>query len=215
MRELLKKIILPSPGPVVSAGLIGLMVLGGFLYYKAVRFQRFIEPALAMTQPGSEFDQKVRSLLTEEFGPENANVVRYVLGTIFVHESAFLGNDDHAGRPVVYEKLGRVFRRILEDPKLRPNVKVILVSTFARVSGDPARSSRNRRVRHNMQDVSEEVLNAIYTAEPILETRYGSFFEATAMPVKASESADWVAFRIISSEMLHIEVFRRLNKYVD
>lgn len=215
MREFLKKIILPSPGPVVSAGLIGLMVLGGFLYYKAVRFQRFVEPALAMTQPGSEFDQKVRSLLTEEFGPENANVVRYVLGTIFVHESAFLGTDGNAGRPVVYEKLGRVFRRIFEDPTLKPNVKVILVSTLARVSSDPAGSGHNRRVRHNMQDVSEQVLNAIYAAEPVLETRYGSFFEATSMPVKSSENADWVAFRIIPSEMLHIEVFRRLNKYAE
>jgi hypothetical protein len=53
-------------------------------------------------------------------------------------------------------------------------------------------------------------------SEPELETTYGLFFEATATPVYSQRiDTDWVNFRIIPSERLHIEVLQKLEKYID
>jgi len=42
---------LPSSGPVISLLLIGLVLLNALLYYRSVKIQRFLEPALALSQP--------------------------------------------------------------------------------------------------------------------------------------------------------------------
>jgi hypothetical protein len=56
------------PGPVLSLSLIGLMLLGGLLYSKAVKAQRFLEPVLAITQPNITFSENLSRLLLAEFG---------------------------------------------------------------------------------------------------------------------------------------------------
>lgn len=203
-------------GPVFSLALIGLMLLSGFLYYKAVRFQRFLEPALALTQPGSQFDQQVGSLLMEEFGPEDASDIRFSAGTVQVRESALVGNAHRAGGGAMFMKLGRFFRKLLDSSELRRDVKVILVSKVARVSADPEVAIQNRDARHKAQDRAEGILSTLYAVQPELETKYGTYFEATAISVyKPDADTGWVFFRIIPSERLHIEVLQKLEKYID
>jgi hypothetical protein len=215
LRQFLRNIFL-SPGPVLALALIGLMVLCGLLYYKAVRFQRFLEPALALTQPGSEFDEDVRDHLRSEFGPEYVNDIRYAQGTILVSEAALVGKESEGRGMVVYEKLSSVFVKILEDVDMRGDVRVILVSTMARVSDDPKLVQFNADSRRKTQDRADDILNVLYEVEPELETTYGLFFETTAIPVY-SEMIDtsWVNFRLMPSEKLHIEVLQKLEKYID
>jgi hypothetical protein len=215
LKQFLRNIFFP-PGPIFTLALIGLMLLGGFLYYKAIRFQRFLEPALALTLPGSLFDLDVRERLKEEFGPEYVHDIRYALGTIQIRKSVLMGEAHSGMGPSIYKKLGRVFKDVLEDPELRGDIKVILVSSMAKVSDDPVLSRNNKDSRQEAQDRAGGVLNALYASEPELETTYGLFFEATAMPVYSQRiDTDWVNFRIIPSEKLHIEVLQKLEKYID
>lgn len=215
MRQHIKNVLLP-PGPVLSLTLIGLMLLGGLLYYKAIRFQRFLEPALAITQPGSLFDENVREHIRGEFGPEYVNDIRYALGDIQVSKAALAGEARHGRGPEMYEKLAKVLRNILEDPAMRADIDVILVSTMARVSDEPELAKFNRDIRRETQDMAEDILNELYEVEPELETIYGLFFETTAMPVYSDMiDTSWVHFRIIPSEQLHIEVLQKLEKYIE
>lgn len=204
------------PGPVFSLALIGLILLGGFLYYKAIRFQRFLEPTLALTMPGIKFDLDVREHIKDEFGPEYVHDIRYALGTLQIRKSVLMGDTRPGLGQNIYEKLGKVFMDVLEDPELRGNIKVVLVSAMARVSDDPVLSRNNKDSRLEAQIKAAGVLNALYEAEPELETTYGLFFETTAMPVYSSRiDTDWVNFEIIPSERLHIEVLQKLEKYID
>lgn len=215
LKDIIKK-LLPPPGPILSLALIGLMLVGGQLYYKAVRFQRFLEPALALTQPGSRFDQQVMDLIRQEFAPEDANNIRFVRGSIHVRKSILVDTAPHAGGPIVYQRLGTIFKDMLDEPEMRVNIKVILVSTVARVSDDPVLNKLNRDIRHDTQDKAEIILDTLYMVEPELEMKYGTYFEATAMPVySAGTDAEWVVFRIIPSEHLHIGVLQKLEKYMD
>lgn len=215
MKQFLKNIFL-VPGPVFSLALIGLMLLGGFLYYKAIRFQRFLEPTLALTMPGTQFDLDVREHIKEEFGPEYVHDIRYALGTLQVRKSVLMGEVRPGLGRNMYAKLGKVFMDVLDDPELRGNIKVVLISTMAKVSDDPVFGLNNKDSRREAQDKAADVLNALYEAEPELETTHGLVFEATAMPVYSSRiDTDWVNFRIIPSEKLHIEVLQKLEKYID
>ena len=51
------------PGPLLSLLLIGLVLLSGLLYYRAVRIQRFMEPALALSQPRNDFSEAIEQNL--------------------------------------------------------------------------------------------------------------------------------------------------------
>ncbi len=214
-KDVIKK-LLPPPGPILSLALIGLVLLGGYLYYKAVRFQRFLEPALALTQPGSRFDQQVMDLIRQEFTPKDVNDIRFVRGSIHVRESILVDVAPHVGGPIVYQRLGTIFKDMLDEPEMRANIKVILVSTMARVSDDPVLNKLNRGIRHDTQEKAELILDTLYMVEPELEMKYGTYFETTAIPVYSAETdADWVIFRIIPSEQLHIGVLQKLEKYID
>ena len=214
-KDVIKK-LLPPPGPILSLALIGLMLLGGYLDYKAVRFQRFLEPALALTQPGSQFDQQVRDLIRQEFTPKDVNNIRFVRGSIHVRESILVDMAHHVGGPIVYQRLGTIFKDMLDEPEMRANIKVILVSTMARVTADPVLNKLNRGIRHDTQEKAELILDTLYMLEPELEMKYGTYFETTAMPVYSAETdTDWVVFRIIPSEQLHIGVLQKLEKYID
>jgi len=215
LKKFIKEVIMP-PGPVLSVALIGLMLLSGYLYYKAVRFQRFLEPTLALTQPVSQFDQRVIGMIKGEFGPEDADNIRYSMGSMRVRESVLVAGAHQPGGSAMFGKLARVFKKMLDDPELKSSIKVILVSKTAKLGADPVLSQYNRTVRHEAQDQAEGILNTLYSIEPELETKYGSYFEATAIPAyRPDAEAGWVAFRIVPSERLHIEVLQKLEKYID
>jgi len=210
----IRKFLLP-PGPVLSLTLLGLLLLSAVLYYRAVKIQRFLEPVLAITQPRIAFSESLGSIFRKEFGAERIRGIRLGVNSIFVEEPLLFGIGDIPGGDgaSTIERLGKVFLSILEDPKMRANVDLILVSTSLPLSGDPAANKRNRSL---FQERAAMVLNALYRTEPGIETKYGAFFASAAVPASPAErKANRIEFRIIPTEQIHIEVLRRLQKYAE
>ena len=210
-KETIKRLLTPS-GPLLSLALIGLMLLSGLLYARAIRSQRFLEPTLAITQPVIAFDQNIRSLLLRELGEDHNRDVRFTMNSLYVRDSVFLGAQRSADEAETAGRIGSVFKSILGDPDMRSRINVILVSTRFQQSTDPATNIINR---HQSQDRADEVLNALYAADPELERNYAIYFEPTAMPVYGSRiETGVIVFRLIPSVRLHIDVLQKLEKYV-
>ncbi|MEJ2695970.1 MAG: hypothetical protein P8013_04910 [Candidatus Sulfobium sp.] len=208
-----KKYMLP-PGPILSLTLIGLMFLSALLYYRAIKIQRFLEPAFAISEPRIQFAQNVNDLLVREFGGGNVDGIRFGGGSIFAEQALLLESEHHEKGldSGVIEKLSRVFLAALHDPDIRGHVSLILVNAKYRISKD---SDLNRTMRSRAQHMADMVLNALYAAEPRLEKYYGGYFAASALPVAAAaRESGWIEFRIVPTERMHIEVLQRLGKYV-
>jgi hypothetical protein len=207
-----KKLILP-PGPILSLTLIGVLLVSAVIYYRAINVQRFLEPALAISEPRLKFSQNVRDALSKEFSPEELKGVRFRAGSIFVEQSMLFGSS----RPVktvneaVVKKLGRVFLSLLRKPETRSNISLILVS----ISYPPGQNAMmNKEFRFFTQERAGLLLNSLFFVEPELEKNYGRYFTAAALPAssKMLESPP-LEFRLIPTERLHIEVLQRLEKY--
>jgi hypothetical protein len=208
-----KKLILP-PGPILSLTLIGLLLLSAVVYYRAVKIQRFLEPALAFSQPRLQFSQSVNNLLSKEFGEKETRGVKFRAGAILIHQSLFFP-PDRIMRPdqsEVLHKLGRFFLAALDDPDIRDNISLILVSTRLPLSND---ADLNRFLRFQLQGRALLILNSLYTAEPEIERKYGKYFAATSLPLDGPpKEAEWIEFRIIPAERFHIILLQRLEKYI-
>lgn len=207
----IRKFVFP-PGPILSLTLIGLLLLSAVLYYRAINMQRFLEPALAISQPRIDFAKNIRSLIAKEFGEKKIEGIKFTTGSIFVEESLLFGRGQKIEESEILKKLSRVFLSALKDPNIRAHINLILVSTTLPLSSD---TELNKKMRLKIQHTAELILNAMYKAEPGLEMDYGTYFAATAMPMNLSEEEiRWVEFRIIPSELVHIELLQRLHKYV-
>ena len=204
--------IIMQPGPIVSLTLIGLLLLSALLYYRAVKIQRFLEPALAISQPRIKFNQDINKLLIKEFGAAVGGI-KFMRGSIFVDQSLlFARAHGHDGsQPVMFKRLGNVLLSALSDPNIRSHISLILVSTSIPLTTDP---QINKSLRFQAQERIGLILNALYKAEPDLERKFGTLFAVTAthkaIPIK---DADMVEFQMIPTERLHIEVLERLEKY--
>ena len=207
----IKKFILP-PGPILILTLIGLLLLSALLYYRAVRIQRFLEPALAMSQPRITFSKNINNLLLREFGKEESKGIKFSTGSILVEQSLLIaGVHKINGEDTVLKKLGHVFLAALSDPAISDNISLIIVSTRLPLSPE---IRPNKESRYQIQNRAELILNSMYEAAPGLERKYGRYFAAAALPVDpAVKDTDWIEFRIIPTERLHIEVLQRLEKY--
>jgi len=207
-----RRFILPL-GPLLGLTLIGILVLSALLYYRAVKIQRFLEPALAISQPRMKFSQSVTSLLSKEFGTGQLKGLRFRAGSIFVDPSLLL-NKIHPLResdPLVLKKLGSVFLTALDDPEIRDNISLILVCT--RFPLDPD-GKTNKEMRAKMEERAGLILSSMFAVEPALGKSYGTYFAATALSVGTGmKETDWIEFRIVPSERLHIEVLLKLEKY--
>ncbi len=207
----IRKFISP-PGPILSLALIGLLLLSAVLYYRAINIQRFMEPALAISQPRIEFAENIRRLILKEFGTKKIEGIKFTIGSILVEESLLSGSGNDIEKSVILNKLSRVFLSALEDPNIRAHIDLILVSKRLPLGSD---TKLNEKMRAQIQQGSELILRSMYKAEPQLEMDYGTYFAATAMPVNALEKeTNWVEFRIIPSELVHVELLQRLHKYV-
>lgn len=191
-------------GPVLGITLIAVLLLAGVIYYRAVRIQRFLEPALAISQPRMELAQKIDSLLKKEFGTVIHRGITFTTDSIFVDSSLFSGND------LIYGKLGRVFLSILNDVDMRKYVDFILIITKSPFIAD---HELNKKMHAQMQHTAETILNSLYRAEPQL-TDYVIYFAAVSVPVIIKDELGWVEFKIVPSEQLHIDVLQSLEKYV-
>jgi len=209
--SLFRKIILP-PGPILSMTLIGLLLLSALLYYRSVKIQRFLEPALAISEPRIKFNRDISALLTKEFG--NApKWITYKSGSIYVDQSflfsAVQGTENPD--PLVINKLGRVLFSALSDPDTRSHISLVLVSINFPLTRD---SKLNHGLRYQLQERASLVLDLLYAAVPDLEKKFGEYFAVTAVPERTlREKFGWVEFRMVPTERLHIEVIERLEKY--
>ena len=212
--DAIKKFI-PPLGPLFSMILIGLLLLSAIIYYRAVKIQRFLEPALAISEPRMKFNQNIRDLLAREFGSNQMKGIRFRAGAIIVDQSLIFERAHPKGgltEPVVLRKLSRVFIAALDNPEIRENISLILITVRFQLSKEMI---LNRQVRFAVQDSAVLILNSLFTAEPRLEKDYTTFFAATAIPALElpKEGGITVEFRIIPTERLHVDILNRLNKY--
>lgn len=214
MRSGLKKYILP-PGPLMMVMLVGIMFLGGLLYYRAVKIERFLEPALAISQPRSEFTDTINSLLRAEFQAAGIRGIGFAMGSIVVDSSVLFPRDGRPNEeaPLVIEKLGRVLLVMLNNDYLRSHSEMVLVLARYPLDNNAPESAQARIAA---QTRAEKVLESLYEAEPRLARKYARYFASASMPAEPGNGdEDRIELRIVQNEQLHIEVLQRLKKYVD
>lgn len=208
----IRKLILP-PEPILSLLLIGLLLLSAVLYYRAVNIQRFLEPALAISQPRNQFAQNINRLLLREFGTERVRGIRFVMGSIIVEWSLFFDRDNNMRESahIILRQLSNVFMSAMNDGNIRSQIELIIVSVRFPLNPN---TELNNKMRLRMQHISEQILDSMYKAEPRLAENYGTYFAATSMPMRASENEVYVVeFLIVPSELVHIELLQRLQRY--
>ena len=200
-------------GPVFSVMLVGILVLSALIYYRAVKIQRFLEPALALSIPRSEFSHKIIDAMSGEFGSSTINGINFrttsvkIAGPlIFSHE----GSIHNVGR-MVLKKTARAFRSVLKDEQTKPDIGFVLLVTQYPVG---ASGNAAAMLREESQRRAWMALDTMYTEEPELRRDFGLVFSAVAAPgIFLPESRNDIEIRIVPSERMHIEFLQKLEKY--
>jgi len=205
------KKLTPTAAPVGILILIGMLVLSALLYYKSVRGQRYLEPSLALAQPRVEFAHKITLLFQKEFGLKRINGVVLSGNSIFVDSSLIYGSPSgpRVLDTVFLKKLSSIFLSMLSDPEMRSHFDLILVSARIHfsLSVDENKLRRIRGLR-----IADSIVESMYSVSPALMKHYG-MLAPTAVPDKPSAKYNWVEFRIVPSERVHVEMMESLNKY--
>ncbi len=203
----------PPAGPVLSLLLIGLVLLSGLLYYRAIKIQRFLEPALALSQPRNEFAKTIRQIFEKEFGAKSIDGIKIKTSSILI-EKSLLFAEDGALKPSAQDdvqKLARIFLALMKDDHSRSDISLVLL--MIRYPSYGARPE-NAADRIKAQKMIGLVHDALLRTQPELGIRYSTYFTTAAQPTNPHESNGGVVeFRIVPSEYLHIEVLERLEKY--
>lgn len=206
--ENIRKFVLP-PGPILVFILIGLMLLSALLYYRSVRIQRFLEPALAISEPRLRFGQNINNLIAKEFGSGVVEGIKFKSNSILV-EQTLLFSSPNGLRTQTIQKLSRLFMSALSNPDIRKHISLIIVSTRTPISG------LGREPVLQLEDISRTILSALYESEPKLEREFSKYFASTNLKVDSKiKELNWIEFKIIPSEQLHIEFLQRLMKYAE
>jgi hypothetical protein len=203
----------PSAGPVLSLLLIGLVVLSALLYYRAVKIQRFLEPALALSKPRNEFTRNISLNFQREFGAQQIGGLQARTSSIII-DRAILFSADGALKPsstIIIKKLSRLFLSLLADTRTRNNISIVLVSFHYPAEG-PKHATITARMQ--AQQMVGLLQDSLYEAEPELGEKFKAYFAAAVHPehLRRGESGV-IELRIIPSELLHIEVLQKLVKY--
>jgi len=200
------------PAQLLGLTLTGILLVSAFVYYKAVKLQRYLEPTLAIAQPRIQFAKNLGHLIEKEFGSTDMKGVVYTASSIFIDEALLF--KDIPGKKIAdmifIQRLSQIFLSILQDPQLRTHFELILVST--RVTITP-HLDMNRRKWNEAQHKAQFILYSLYSVQPTLEKEYGMYFTAAALPVAPPKGDNWVEFRIIPSEHLHIEIMKSVGKH--
>jgi hypothetical protein len=203
----------PPAGPVFSLLLIGLVLLSALLYYRAVKIQRFLEPALALSQPRNEFTKNIRLLFQKEFGVEAVKGIKVRASSILIEKSFLFSADgsQKASAQNDLKKLARIFLLLMDNEQTRSDISLILISSRFPSSGTWMMYAAERIQAQRMAGFIQD---SLFFAEPQLGIRYGSSFAAAAQPTNQREgNREQIELRIIPSEFLHIKVLERLEKY--
>lgn len=203
----------PSVGPVLSFLLIGLVLLSALLYYRAVKIQRFLEPALAISQPRNEFSRNIRLIFQKEFGAEAIKGLK-VKGSSILIERSFLFAGDGALKSSAQadlKKLARIFLLLMDDEQTRSDISLVLIIGRFPSGGTWMTYAAERT---NVQRMVGFLQDALFVAEPRLGIRHGTYFTAAAQPTNPNDAnRELLELRIIPSELLHIKVLEKLEKY--
>jgi hypothetical protein len=203
--------ILPPVGPVLSVILVGMVLLSGLLYYRAVKIQRFLEPALAFSQPRNEYNKRIGGLFKKEFGTKPLNGLAYRMGVIHLRPALLFsanGTLSPEGQ-LILKKLGRIFISLMRDEQARSEISLVLISARIPITGPlHATGMRSHLIAGFVQD-------GIFRAEPELALRYSPYFATATQPLDLHEENTGMDLdiRIIPSEFLHIKVLEKLEKY--
>lgn len=204
----------PPAGPVLSLLLIGLVLLSALLYYRAVKIQRYLEPALAISQPRNEFSKNINGSVQKEFGEEPIIGLAVKTSSILVLRSLIFSTDGTALTPsgrVMVKKLAHIFLSLMKNDHMRADISLVLVSARFPLRGTPGSMNAGRK---KVQHMVGMVQDALFEAEPELRAVYGPYFVVAAQPAPLRErESDVLEFRIVPSELLHIEVLQKLMKY--
>lgn len=203
----------PPAGPVLGLLLIGLVLLSALLYYRAVKIQRFLEPALALSQPRNEFSKKVKLMFQKEYGADQIKGLKVRAGTILIEKSFLFETDGtlKASAQVNLKKLARVFLLLMDDDQMRSDISLVLITARFPTGGTWPVYAMERIKALRMVGF---VQDALFFAERRLGIRYGTYFVAAAQPANANEvNRELIEIRIIPSELLHIRVLEKLEKY--
>ncbi len=211
-RKFLWKFV-PPAGPVLSLLLIGLVLLSGLLYYRAIKIQRFLEPARALSQPRNEFAKTINQIFEKEFGAKSVYGIKVKTSSILI-EKSLLFSEDGSLKPSAHDdlqKLARVFLALMKDDHARSDVSLVLIMARFPSYGTRPENATDRMKVERMVGLIQD---ALFRTEPELGIRYSTYFTVAAQPTNPHEgNRDTVEFRIIPSEFLHIEVLERLEKY--
>jgi hypothetical protein len=203
----------PPAGPVLSLLLISLVLLSALLYYRAVRIQRFLEPALAISQPRNEFSKSIKLMFQREFGAEQIKGLKVRASSILMEKSFLFSGDGtlKASAQADLKKLSRIFLLLMDNEQTRSDISLVLIILRFPSSGTYAKYAAERVQAQHMAGFIQD---ALYVAEPQLAIRYGSYFVAAAQPANPMEgNRELIELRIIPSELLHIRVLEKLEKY--
>jgi hypothetical protein len=203
----------PSVGPVLSLLLIGLVLLSALLYYRAVKIQRFLEPALAISQPRNEFSKNIKLIFQQEFGADSIKGIRIKASSVLIEKSFLFAGDGalKASAQADLNKLARIFLLLMEDDQTRSDISLVLIIGRFPSSGTWVTYAAERMKVQRMVGFLQD---ALFFAEPQLGIRHGTFFVAAAQPTNPNDgSRELIEFRIIPSELLHIKVLEKLQKY--
>ena len=203
---------IPPAGPVLSLLLVGFVLLSALLYYRAVKIQRFLEPALALSQPRNEFAKHIKSIFQKEFGARSKDI-RIKAGSILVDRSFLFSKGRVLSAPAQADlaKIARIFLALMTDDHARSEISLVMIvgryPSFGATGADAAARMDVQRMVGLIQDV-------LFHAQPELGVRYSPYFASVAQPATPHEGdLGVVEFRIIPSEYLHIEVLEKLEKY--
>jgi hypothetical protein len=203
----------PPAGPVLSLLLIGLVLLSGLLYYRSVKIQRFLEPALALSQPRNEFTKNINAMFEKEFGTKSIGGLKVKASSVLIEKSLLFSPDGapNASAQADLRKLARIFLSLMKDDHMRSEISLVLIIARFPSYG---RMGTNIVERTNVQRMVGFIQDALFRAEPDLGTRYSTYFAGVAQPTNPHErNRNVVEIRIIPSEFLHIEVLEKLEKY--
>jgi hypothetical protein len=204
---------MPATGPVLSLLLIGIVLLSAVVYYRAVKIQRFLEPALALSQPRNEFSKNIGRKFEKEFGVKSGKGFKVKASSILLEQS-FLFTGDGMLKPSALadlRKIARIFLSIMREDHLRSEISLVLIIARFPSSGATGRNAGERvAAQHTIAFIKE----ALFRAEPELGVRFPSYFAGVTLPSAPQEgNREAVEFRFIPSEFLHIEVLEKLEKY--
>ena len=205
---------LPPTGAVISLLLIGLVLLNALLYYRAVKIQRFLEPALALSQPRNEFTRRINVLFRQEFGERPVNGLQVRRNAIQMKPSVVFAPDGKLkpeGKKIL-NKLAHVFLVLLQDDTARSEIDHILVVNRFSQHEAPGANVSGRIKAYLLVGFIQD---ALFLEVPALGRGYREYFMTATGALYRPEDVDVVEFVVVPSEFLHIKVLDRLEKYAN